>query len=98
MAAAATPQAAQAAPGDGGPAFPVPEFPMPNGKGWLEPDRLGMSLRDYFAAAALQGWLASYSRKSAHPVEDATQETVAADAYAMADAMLAARAATGSAA
>jgi hypothetical protein len=42
----------------------------------------GMSLRDYFAAAALQGLLA------ANPGPTATSEFLAADAYGIADAML----------
>lgn len=44
----------------------------------------GMTLRDYFAAKALQGYLAN-----GEPVEFATK--IAEDAYAMADAMLRAR-------
>ena len=56
---------------DGGPAFPI-------GTGDMR-DPTGMTLRDYFAAAALQGLL--------------TQSRVvsAKEAYRLADAMLAAR-------
>jgi len=43
-----------------------------------------MSLRDYFAAAALQGWLASYAGGAYTPSPD----TAAYQAYQMADAML----------
>lgn len=60
------------------PAFPVV------GKGIDEPWR-GMSLRDYFAAAALQGIWAS-----GNP-DDTTYYQDACNAYAAADAMLKAR-------
>ena len=53
--------------------------------------REGMTLRDYFAAKALAGWLASYGSDSAHPVSTDHAKTVAAFSYAIADAMLAAR-------
>lgn len=59
----------------GGPAFPVNHDPR---NGWP----IGMTIRDYFAAAALQG----YSHSMYLPVE-----AVAAAAYEMADAMLAQR-------
>lgn len=45
----------------------------------------GMTLRDYFAAKALQGYLASFD-PNGEPVEFATR--IAEDAYALADAML----------
>lgn len=45
----------------------------------------GMTLRDYFAAKALQGYLASFD-PNGEPVEFATR--IAEDAYTMADAML----------
>lgn len=51
----------------------------------------GMTLRDHFAAAALQGWLASYGSEATHPVFRGTAMNVALDSYRMADAMLAAR-------
>ena len=60
---------------DGGPAFPL-KGPL------LTSDCLGMSLRDYFAAKAMQSLVAL----------DRTAATMTAEyAYAMADAMLAAR-------
>lgn len=66
---------------DGGPAFPV-----------LEGDTqwLGMSLRDYFAAKAMQGYLSGHI---AHYGHDNFWETssLVEGAYAMADAMLRAR-------
>lgn len=57
---------------DGGPASPTPD-------GYVHP---GMSLRDYFAAAALQGILARSPE---------TNQMTAEDAYGYADAMLKAR-------
>ena len=48
-------------------------------------DCTGMSLRDYFAAKAMQGWLAN-------PIpNDSSIQEVAAWAYRQADAMLEAR-------
>ena len=64
---------------NGGPAFPLqsigPDF---------APGYAGMTLRDYFAAKAMQGMLAD--SEAGGSVED-----FARNAYAMADAMLAAR-------
>jgi hypothetical protein len=66
---------------DGGPAFPVKGMP-------IDPDtylnRPGMTLRDYFAAAAMQGMLSDSEREG-------TWSEFAEDAYAVADAMLKAR-------
>lgn len=67
------------------PAFPSPGVVLPNGRqqGAYE----GMTLRDWFAGKALQGLLAqSQGTAIASPIEAA-----AVYAYAMADAMLAAR-------
>jgi hypothetical protein len=63
--------------GDGDPAFPQKE-PMTS-------DCHGMSLRDYFAAKALQGMLACPVQPQSGP------DMYARDAYALADAMLKAR-------
>jgi hypothetical protein len=55
----------------------------------------GMTLRDYFAAKAMQGLLANgwcTSLRNDHYGEEAGNSTVAIDAYMMADAMLKARA------
>lgn len=71
---------------DGGPAFPTESE-----EAWIA----GMSLRDYFAGQALAGLMArnpgfaSYDHRPFEPVR--TIDDYAADAYAMADAMLAAR-------
>lgn len=65
----------------GGPAFPLqsigPEF---------APGYAGMSLRDYFAAKAMQGMMAGGSIRSG-----TTNAEVATVAYGLADAMLRAR-------
>jgi hypothetical protein len=67
-------------PKDGGPAFP---FREQDGEGGYERFP-GMSLRDYFAAAAMQGWCAC-------PTTAGTEQDAAELAYKYADAMLAAR-------
>ena len=61
---------------DGGPAFPTPAGIQHND---------GMTLRDYFAAAALKG----QAHRFAHPHEH--RELLAQDCYDIADAMLKAR-------
>lgn len=68
---------------DGGPAFPIPLQP---GQGWqgMAPCD-GMTLRDYFAAKAMQSYLLDKDRDSF------TFEQWTKAAYAMADAMLKAR-------
>jgi hypothetical protein len=48
-----------------------------------------MTLRDYFAAKAMQGWLATYPNDMA--VQDVSPTNIADFAYRMADAMLKAR-------
>jgi hypothetical protein len=67
---------------DGGPAFP---------KNWIsqKPDDQGMSLRDYFAAAALQGYLAAWPKDGENMLT--TKKKAAEDCYEIADAMLEAR-------
>jgi hypothetical protein len=65
---------------DGGPAFP---FREQDGEGGYERFP-GMSLRDYFAAAAMQGMMAC-------PDGDGHIEEYSIGAYEIADAMLAAR-------
>lgn len=64
---------------NGGPAFPVP--------GWKDDaDFNGMTLRDYFAAKAMQGLLSDPNIK-------ASANEFATMAYTLADAMLKARSA-----
>ena len=68
----------------GGPAFPVPEHLDERGHGHEQ--HIGMTLRDWFAGMALQGFIAA-SGQDGLPV----LWIVASDAYDMADAMLHAR-------
>lgn len=63
---------------DGGPAFPMPSGPE-------NVYEHGMTLRDYFAAAALTGMLASDPEGTLRP------DSAARSALRYADAMLAAR-------
>ena len=65
----------------GGPAFPNEGF-----NGWGKPQE-GMTLRDYFAAKAMQGMLAD---PTVRLIKDKAS-IYACSAYAMADAMLKAR-------
>ena len=62
----------------GGPAFPNEGF-----NGWGKPEE-GMTLRDYFAAKAMQGLLDSTKTSDGN--------IIVRDAYKLADAMLKARA------
>jgi hypothetical protein len=77
---------------DGGPAFPCPPHIRQNNTTGEVVNYLylsaGISVRDYFAAKAMQGYLASFS-PNAEPAEFAG--TIAKDAYIIANAMLAAR-------
>lgn len=68
-------------PNDGGPAFPENQI-GPDGKVTVES---GMSLRDYFAAKALQALIVDPERA------DQSREECARLSYLMADAMLKAR-------
>jgi hypothetical protein len=68
----------------GGPAFPAPHFDMAD-------TEHGMTLRDYFAAKAMQGWLASYGEDAPYESVIAHADGVATLAFAVADAMLKAR-------
>jgi hypothetical protein len=63
---------------DGGPAFPMGYHPGGN-----RADQFGMTIRDYFAVAALQGLLAD----GGGPTWDVDAQC----AYALADAMIRAR-------
>ena len=62
---------------DGGPAYPMGYHPEGNSA-----DHFGMTIRDYFAAAALQGNLIEPT---------ASNDDVAKWAYSLADAMIKAR-------
>jgi hypothetical protein len=63
----------------GGPAFPF------SGEPGVEPGCSGMTLRDYFAAKAMQ------SMNSREDYQDVSAVSIAIDAYALADAMIQAR-------
>jgi len=71
----------------GGSAFPVSEVVNKNGETIQYPEP-GMTLRDYFASKALDGYLSSMSG-DVEPAEFASR--IAADCYVLADAMLKAR-------
>ena len=77
---------------DGGAAFPGTMFLSDRGgfKGVAKEGQSGMSLRDYFAATALQGMCVQFDGML--PPEQWDEELIAQDAYALADAMLAERA------
>jgi hypothetical protein len=72
----------------GGPAFPAMHFDLGD-------DEHGMTLRDYFAAKAMQGLISSADWREAvaeHTTNDmAATKFTALTAYEMADAMLKAR-------
>jgi len=67
----------------GGPAFPCPAYTYPNGE--INHGEGGMTLRDYFAAKAMQSLILGLTGH-----DDEIPET-AEDAYRFADAMLKAR-------
>jgi len=75
----------------GGPAFPVDNVVQRDEKGYLvgcEISSAGMTLRDYFAAKALQGMLSDLP-KTLYGLD--WQEKTVQSAYSIADAMLEAR-------
>jgi hypothetical protein len=77
---------------DGGPAFPCVYYSDPIGS--IGPQltvKGGISMRDYFAAAALQGNLASQSIDVGYYDGEDSWNKAATDAYKAADAMLKAR-------
>jgi len=77
----------------GGSAFPCEQHELQDGT-WNQSFDPGMSLRDYFAAHAMQGLLAHPKcGEEGHTDQDSEERTecVADEAYAVADAMLAAR-------
>ena len=82
---------------DGGPAFPIsPDTAMSAGE--YRANYRGVSLRDYFAAAALQGILtdkdapACIDQRNPLPEQLIYMQSAAEGAYRAADAMLAERA------
>ena len=75
----------------GGPAFPTDNYAamVPLSTGYSE----GMSLRDFFAAKAMQGWVACSPVIAGKPMNGSVQmaEQLAGASYILADAMLKAR-------
>ena len=69
------------------PAFPMTGFETRNGQGIQSVHHTGMTLRDYFAAKAMQSLLRQYPD---HLMNSPANE-VACDAYILAGAMLKAR-------
>lgn len=63
---------------NGGPAYPTQGYE-------------GLTVRDYFAAKAMQGWLAGYPAGIEHPARSEDDFIIAELSYLMADAMLKAR-------
>lgn len=72
---------------DGGRAFPGPSFSR---NGYPDGHSMGMTLRDWFAGQAMQGLWVAYNRDWSNP-NDYQINAIAANAYMVADAMLAAR-------
>lgn len=68
----------------GGPAFPVPDSEY-------QIQDTGMTMRDYFAAKAMQGWIASFPADACHPAVSGICDKLAKQSYELADAMLKAR-------
>ena len=66
----------------GGPAFPNPRW-----EGWGSPQE-GMTLRDYFAAKAMQAWMTGWATDRPSMLR---ADVMADKAYEAADAMLKAR-------
>ncbi|MCK6916342.1 hypothetical protein [Enterobacter roggenkampii] len=77
----------------GGPAFPQSGVCTPEINSWDSEDfgGRGLTVRDYFAAKALSGWLASYPESCTHPIVAGNADEVAKHSYMLADAMLRAR-------
>jgi hypothetical protein len=78
---------------NGGAAFPIPDQRDAMGNGIVQGSD-GMSLRDYFAAAALPAVIettSNGSHNSPHMSGRSIVQAIAMDAYDLADAMLSAR-------
>jgi len=65
----------------------IPAFPLTSD--FVNPKSAGMTLRDYFAAKAMQGMLSANG--DANGFLEYEEKTVAKNAYKLADAMLKAR-------
>ena len=73
----------------GGPAFPVPMFSVGHAK--YEAQQKGLTLRDYFAAKAMCGYLTGDALLKQSDTAEEWIEKTAKASYEMADAMLKAR-------
>lgn len=69
---------------NGGYAFPV-GIPSANDEGWLNE---GMTLRDYFAAKAMQGIFSNTNVVCFEEIKDLDRQCIPEIAYGVADAML----------
>ena len=78
-------------PDDGGPAFPTRKIVQAGGGPAIECRVPGMSLRDWFAAAALNGLLAECAHPDVVPSAAVDATLCAVTAYRVADAMIAER-------
>ena len=65
----------------------IPAFPSTFHNGWGEPEK-GMTLRDYFAAKAMQGQLSIFENVTALAREQIKLEDVCIASYEVADAMM----------
>lgn len=72
------------------PAFPLDELNQANGDVCAQ--HFGLTMRDYFAAKAMQGWVSSYPTNMEAGEAKPGAHIIADLAYAIADAMLKARA------
>ena len=73
---------------DGGNAFPLPIAYKADRFMTVATDETGMSLRDYFAAKAMQSYLINNHTNVMADIEGASFEEMAEDSYRMADSML----------
>lgn len=74
---------------DGGPAFATSRSFGPNGGDY--PNQRGMSVRDHFAALALQALCCNLDPYTRTAIDGDAAQTLAAAAYRLADAMIKAR-------
>lgn len=75
---------------DGGPVFPCEQGHIPDGT-WNQTFEPGMTLRDYFAAKAMQSLLPQFADVTSLDYFSGSVAFVTARAYAVADSMLKAR-------
>ena len=74
---------------NGGPAFPSPEWSDAHGN--ISPQEYGMTLRDYFAAKAMQSLILNFGEVAMQTGQKVSHADTAKVAYSYAKAMLAAR-------